>query len=50
MAQNTEIKAHEDFRALFESLTESNQQQALVVLKALVFAQGAVGASEKETA
>ena len=43
MTQNATISSKaEEFRQLFNSLNKDNQENALTVLRALVFAQGAV--------
>ena len=42
MTQNATISSKaEEFRQLFNSLNKDNQENALTVLRALVFAQGA---------
>ena len=50
MTQNATVTAKtEEFKRLFDALSKDNQDRALTVLRALVFAQGAVS-GQKESA
>ena len=40
----------QEFRELFNSLSENNQDRAMIVLRALVFAQNSVANANQESA